>query len=309
MAAHMALARGARQIASCRFCAIRPLGGSLQKQFPRTLPDRPAPPGWLLRLYLGATRVIGSLRAWKHLERRRLRGKEHPERWRGRRRRPDMADRPPGTVVWMHAVGLGEVLALRGLIETLARARPHLTSSSPPRPALRARSSRATARPTRSTSTCRSTCPGSGAVSSTTGALPLSVWAEQDLWPGLVFDADRRGIPLAMINARMNERAYRSRRRAPRALCRSLPPLCPDRRARTPRRPSTSARWRPGVAVQVTGSLKAACSALADSPDRAGLEAMLAERWIWCCAPSHPETRRWRSTPQPACARPDPRRS
>ncbi len=278
---------------------------SLQKQF-RDIADRPAPPGWLLRLYLGATRVIG-LRAWKHLERRRLRGKEHPERWR-EKAADSMADRPPGTVVWMHAVGLGEVLALRGLIETLARARPHLTflvTSS-------ARASGEVFARNRPPNTIHQYLPLD---------VPwfrrrfldhwrpaLSVWAEQDLWPGLVFDADRRGIPLAMINARMNERAYRSRRRA-RALYADLYRRFALIGAQDAATAEHIRALAPGVAVQVTGSLKAACSALADSPDRAGLEAMLAERWIWCCAPSHPETRRWRSTPQPACARPDPRRS
>ncbi len=250
------------------------------------MPDRPAPPGWLLRLYLGATRVIG-LRAWKHLERRRLRGKEHPERWR-EKAADSMADRPPGTVVWMHAVGLGEVLALRGLIETLARARPHLTflvTSS-------ARASGEVFARNRPPNTIHQYLPLD---------VPwfrrrfldhwrpaLSVWAEQDLWPGLVFDADRRGIPLAMINARMNERAYRSRRRA-RALYADLYRRFALIGAQDVATAEHIRALAPGVAVQVTGSLKAACSALADSPDRAGLEAMLAERWIWCCAPSHPE--------------------
>ena len=41
----------------------------------------------------------------------------------------------------------------------------------------------------------------------------LSVWAEQDLWPGAVTATAARGIPLALVNARMNAEAYARRRR------------------------------------------------------------------------------------------------
>ena len=47
-------------------------------------------------------------------------GKEHPTRWREKLGIPNVA-RPSGKLIWLHAVGLGEVLALRGLIEKLHR--------------------------------------------------------------------------------------------------------------------------------------------------------------------------------------------
>ena len=42
--------------------------------------------------------------------------KEHPTRWREKLGKPNLA-RPSGKLIWLHAGGLGEVLALRGLIE------------------------------------------------------------------------------------------------------------------------------------------------------------------------------------------------
>ena len=42
-------------------------------------------------------------------------GKEHSIRWREKLGEPSV-EKPSGKLIWLHAVGLGEVLALRGLI-------------------------------------------------------------------------------------------------------------------------------------------------------------------------------------------------
>jgi 3-deoxy-D-manno-octulosonic-acid transferase len=239
-----------------------------------------------LRLYLAATRVWG-VRAWKHIERRRLKGKEHRDRWR-EKAADAMADRPAGTVVWMHAVGLGEVLALRGLIEAMAEARPDLTflvTSS-------ARASGEVFERNRPVNTIHQYLPLDTPVFRRRfldhWRPALSVWAEQDLWPGFVVEVARRGIPLAMINARMGERAFRSRMRA-----RSLYADLYRRFGLILAQDETTAghirSLAPGVEVSVTGSLKAACSPLADQPERGALELALAGRQIWLCGPSHAE--------------------
>ena len=71
----------------------------------------PAPTGILLRLYLAATAGAAPL-AERHLKKRLVRGKENPARWREKLGEASLP-RPDGPLVWMHAVGLGEVLALR----------------------------------------------------------------------------------------------------------------------------------------------------------------------------------------------------
>ena len=42
--------------------------------------------------------------------------KEHPTRWREKLGKPNLA-RPSGKLIWLHAVGLGELLALKRLID------------------------------------------------------------------------------------------------------------------------------------------------------------------------------------------------
>ena len=78
----------------------------------------PGPTGPALRAYLAASRAI-PLVARPILRRRLARGKELPHRWREKLGEPGLP-RPDGPLVWLHAVGLGETLALRGLIAALA---------------------------------------------------------------------------------------------------------------------------------------------------------------------------------------------
>ena len=54
-------------------------------------------------------------------------GKEHSVRWREKLGEPSIA-RPSGKLIWLHAVGLGEVLALRGLIQELNKQEKKINS-------------------------------------------------------------------------------------------------------------------------------------------------------------------------------------
>ena len=169
----------------------------------------PEPKGPGLRAYLGLTRAI-PLAAPLMLKRRLARGKELPTRWSEKLGNATL-QRPEGPLVWLHAVGLGEVLALRGLIAAMAAQVPGVKFLV--------------------TSTTR------GSAEVLAGNLPprtrhqflpldapryltrfldhwrpaLSVWAEQDIWPGAVVASARRGIPLALVNARMNADAFARR--------------------------------------------------------------------------------------------------
>ena len=70
-----------------------------------------------LAMYQGATALITPILPW-HLKRRKNNAKEHPKRWRERLGHA-CQPRPQGQLVWINAVGLGEVMALRGLIAAL----------------------------------------------------------------------------------------------------------------------------------------------------------------------------------------------
>ena len=167
--------------------------------------------GLALRGYLALSHGI-PLMAPSLLRRRLTRGKELPHRWREKLGEPTLP-RPDGPLIWLHAVGLGETLALRGLISAMAAQAPAaqflvtsttrgsaevLAQNLPPRTRHQFLPLDAPAYLKRFLDHWRP-C--------------LSVWAEQDLWPGAVTATATRGIPLALVNARMNAEAYARRSR------------------------------------------------------------------------------------------------
>lgn len=220
------------------------------------------PTGPWAQAYRVASRLI-PLFAPVVLRRRLSRGKELPDRWREKLGEPGLS-RPDGRLIWLHAVGLGETLALRGLIAALAAKAPEaeflVTSSTrgsaevfaanlPPR-------TRHQFLPLDAPSYLRRFLDH--------WQPELSVWAEQDLWPGAVVATAERGIPLALVNARMNAEAYARRRR--------WQGLYADLFARfslvTAQDPVTAGHLQAlGAAdVRVIGSLKAAVPPLAVDP-------------------------------------------
>ena len=62
------------------------------------------------------------------LRRRIIRGKEDPER-ASEKLGLYNSSRPKGELIWLHAVGLGEVLALRGLVNAMSKQNPKLNIS------------------------------------------------------------------------------------------------------------------------------------------------------------------------------------
>lgn len=167
--------------------------------------------GWQLGSYRLVSRSI-PLIARALLQRRLARGKEDPQRWREKLGRPSIA-RPDGTLIWLNAVGLGEVLALRGLILAMAAQNPaaHFLVTSTTRSSMRVLQGNLTPRtlhqflpldaPRYVAKFLRHWKPN------------LVIWVEQDLWPNAVVQASRAAVPMAMVNARMNAAAFARRRR------------------------------------------------------------------------------------------------
>ncbi len=146
-----------------------------------------------------------------HLRRRIARGKEHPTRWREKLGHTGQT-RPEGILIWLHAVGLGEVLALRGMIDALSQRMPNaqflVTSST-----------RASAEVFENNLPMRTIHQFAPLDIAWPIEKFLDQWhpdllilAEQDIWPGTIWRTHRRGIPLALINARMNDEAFARRR-------------------------------------------------------------------------------------------------
>ncbi|MFT5343775.1 MAG: 3-deoxy-D-manno-octulosonic-acid transferase [Paracoccaceae bacterium] len=249
----------------------------------RTLPNASKPLS--LRAYLAASRAIPLL-APMLLRRRLAKGKEDPDRWQEKQGLASL-DRPKGRLIWLHAVGLGEVLALRGLIAALSRRDPQLSFLI--------------------TSTARSSAQvvGTNLPPRTQHQfLPLdapsylaqfldhwqpdlSIWAEQDIWPGAVVATNARAIPIALINARLSGDGFARRARLRglyRAVMRRLSFVSAQDGHSATRLADLGAQN-----VQITGSLKPAAPLLNTvESECTRLRSLLADRRIWVAASTHP---------------------
>lgn len=245
-----------------------------------TMPDLPLS----LRAYFGATHLV-PLIATRHLQKRVGRGKEHPKRWTEKLGEPSIA-RPAGRLIWLNAVGLGEVLSLRGLIAAMAEnSDAHFLITS-------------------------STLAGANVLSknspprTTHQFLPidspryrkrfldhwqpdLCIWAEQDIWPGFVHTLAQRHIPQVMVAARMNTKSMTRRKRFA-----GVHTWLYDQMALVTAQDKVTQEnllKLGATAVRITGSLKPAAPALTfDLDELAALQDAVGSRFVWITAPSHP---------------------
>ena len=239
-----------------------------------------------LCVYLLASACLGPVARW-HLGRRLKHGKEDPARWREKTGMSSFA-RPAGPLVWMHAVGVGEVLALPALVAAMRRQRPGLsvliTSSS--------RTSALALAPNMPEGALHQFLPldvGAFRQAFLDHWQPdLAIWAERDIWPGLVDDCARRGIPQLLINGRMNAASFRAKSWSFglfSGLYRQLRSIGAQD-AETVRH--FAALGYPADRITLDGSLKAGAEPLADLPARPAWEQALQGRFIWLAASTHP---------------------
>jgi 3-deoxy-D-manno-octulosonic-acid transferase len=149
--------------------------------------------------------------AKKILKKRLRMQKEHPERWREKLGETNRI-RPQGELIWLHGVGLGEVMALRGLISIISQNKPNINFL-------------VTSGTVQSAELFSQNLP----VNTTHQFIPfdvhkfrqsflsrwkpnLVIWSEQEIWPGFVNDCTKLKIPQVWVNARMGDEAYNSRK-------------------------------------------------------------------------------------------------
>lgn len=238
-----------------------------------------------LRAYLQAARTI-PLIAPLVLRRRLARGKELPGRWREKLGRPT-ADRPDGKLIWLHAVGLGEVLALRGLILSLSAQDPQtrfLVTSTTAKGALVLAQNLP---PRTQHQFLPLDAPPYCAAFLDHWRPDLCIWSEQDLWPAMAVEVDRRGIPQAIVAGRMDAASLTKRSRL-----RSLYAAIYARMALIDTQdPASQAHFTAlgGTDVQMRGTLKPTAPPLnCDPEDLAEVQTALGRRFVWITAPSHP---------------------
>jgi 3-deoxy-D-manno-octulosonic-acid transferase len=150
------------------------------------------------------TRMLEPL-APRLLDARAKQGKEHPRRVDERLGVAGVA-RPAGDLVWLHGVSVGETLSLLPVVERVRKARPDLTvlvtSGTLTSADLLAR------RLPEGVIHQFAPVDAPGAVAAFLDHWrpSLGVFVESELWPNLIGAAKARGIPLALVSARITEK-------------------------------------------------------------------------------------------------------
>jgi 3-deoxy-D-manno-octulosonic-acid transferase len=246
------------------------------------------PKSALLWVYLKLSPLI-RLFARRHLEKRLMRGKEDGLRYREKLGITDVT-RPDGKLIWMHAAGVGQLLALSGLIREIKRLDPALnfllTSS--------ARTSAQAIEHSLPENTIHQFLPLDSPYYIKRfldhWQPQLSIWAVRGIWPAFLSELERREIPMALINGRMAEKSGRHKQKTKsfftalyakfhlievqdKASAEQFIDLgvCPDK-------------------IKITGTLKAGADALVDQQKkRESLQKLLNKRPVWLAASTHPE--------------------
>ena len=248
-----------------------------------TAPD----PGWVFRVYSSIARLLAGRIAARDAAKLRDAG---VDAWRIRERTGIASvDRPKGPVVWVHAVSVGESLSVLGLIGDLASNRLDLsfliTTTS-------ATSAEIVARrmPPRSRHQFAPLDTPSAVARFLDHWRPdLAVFVESELWPRQIVELERRGTPLALINARLSARSLRRWTKVG-GLARAL--LQRFRVITTQTEDTAEALIALGAErtrILATGDLKGASDPLpVDADALEKMEQALEGRTVWLAASTHP---------------------
>ena len=236
-----------------------------------------------LHLYKSAC-SLGSPIASQVLTRRLKRGKEHPQRMAERLGQASL-ERPKGSLIWVHAASVGEMLAAVSLVERLrAQGFAVLVTSGT----------------VTSASLAEQRLPD-GVLHQ---FIPLdgprfvqrfldhwrpglALFVESDLWPNLICLAAMRGIPMIVVNGRLSERSFGRWRKVPRVIAALLDrfDLCLAQSAADAERYAKLGAPR----VIAAGNLKLNVPALpADQNSLQQLREMIDKRPVIAAASTHP---------------------
>jgi len=238
-----------------------------------------------------AGRLLGTglapvLPVWLRLRARQ--GKEIPERLAERRGLG--ADRPSGPLLWLHAASVGESLSLIPLLAALAERWPELHLLLTTGTVTAATLLEQRLPPSLTGRVIHRFVPldvPRWAEAFLDGWRPdAAVFVESELWPNLTAALERRGIPAALINARLSPRSARLWRWAPGLVREMLARF----RLVVAQSEDDAARLRalgaPGAAFW--GQLKAAAAPLpADPAELARLRGLIGARPVFLAASTH----------------------
>jgi len=235
-------------------------------------------------LYRGATWLAAPLLR-RHLARRLPQGKEEAERLGERYGKASLA-RPAGRLGWLHGASVGETQSLLPLIAALTERQPDLTLLVTTGTVTSARLL-ARRRPPRTLHQYLPLDRQAWVARFLDHWRPdFALWVESELWPNLLGEANRRGIPLGLVNGRLSARSQSRWALAGsliRPLLKGFRVVLAQDSAQAARLASLGAR-----SPQCLGNLKFAADPLpADETALAELRRALGAREIWLAASTH----------------------
>lgn len=239
----------------------------------------------MLPLYRLATHAGGPLIA-HYLRRRRACGREDAARF-GERQGVASLTRPPGFLIWVHAASLGEALSVLPLVARMTAEWPALDVllTTGTRSSAELLATRLPARVRHQYVPADRPCWVRNFLSH--WRPDLALWVESELWPNLLLETARRGVPMILLNARLSERSFRRWR----LLAGDADLLLRHFSLCLAQSEEAAARLRRLGAPRVRhlGDLKAAAPALpADAGELASLRALCGARPRWLAASTHP---------------------
>ena len=239
----------------------------------------------LLKSYSAATRALApALPFW--LKRRAAKGKEDPTRL-SERDGISGYDRPQGRVIWLHAASVGESQMLMPVILRLLRENPdfHIVI---------------TTGTVTSAELLAEQLPNNALHQYAPADHPkavnnfldhwqpdMAIFAESELWPNMIMGAKARGIPMALLNARMSaesiERWAGRGKKSGQALL-----SCFDLILAADKATADGLTWLTGNEIDSAGNLKDAAPALSvDADALKKLKAAIGRRPVWVAASTH----------------------
>ena len=238
----------------------------------------------LLKLYRAATDIIGpTLPLW--IKYRAFKGKEDPNRLSERRGLPSIS-RPPGDLVWMHGASVGECTMLLPLITKMRSSRPDLnillTSGT-----VTAAKVMAERLPEGAFHQYVSLDRRKYVKTFLEHWAPdMAIWAESEIWPNMIMQADVRGIKMALLNARMSEKTlngWTKRKASAEAIFSRF-----DLIVAADKRTGDSLGGFTSRNIAAAGNLKDAAPALpAPEEELRKLREAVTGRPVWCAASTH----------------------
>lgn len=197
------------------------------------------------------------------------------------------ATRPQGRLFWLHAASVGESGVALALIEEMAARDPALSFliSTGTRTSADLVARRAPARTTH----VYAPLDSAGAVRRFLDHWrpDAGVFVESEIWPNLILAAETRGVPLALINARMSVTTIRRWRRWSKAAQRLMQAFAYVSAADA--RTADALSDLRGARVPALGNLKLAMPPpRVDARARDALAAEIGARPVWLAASTHP---------------------